>query len=537
MPGNSLPSGAALERQSSLGAAGKKLLSGAMKGAAAAVEDAPLPYSKGQKIRLGLAWDFYEGAPEVDLDCAALIIDAGGILVDACYYNNLECSGGGGSPSALVHSGDNRNGAGEGFDETIVVDLDALSSSVACVALVVNAYSGGSFTDVESARINVAALDGGGGGGREHTLVDDGVTGERGANHTSLIVALIYRSGSTGQWLYRRVQATGHAQSFVETFPSLKPHVDGVLPSGAREKHTLRNGKTFDMHKSVAVRIPPGLFIGGEDLYVGLGWETFGTRTGTVDLDASVIFSNGKGGVGPIVDSYRNLVGPGVRHLGDSRTGEGSGDDENILVDLDAVPFGVKELFVVVNIFSAHTFCHIHDAYVRLVSVADGCELLKYKLEPEACTGTGLVFCKIFRTLDYQWAVQGIGQNCRGARATDYMTLKACGLGASSEGIKQDGGVGRVLYMRLQGRNLPNKDGWFNKSDPYCVFKKRTELGFVEFARSAIEFDTLNPRWPDLRVAPLEAAGNLDAPLLTEVLDNDKGNEGGYMREVLIEGG
>ena len=79
-------------------------------------------------------------------------------------------------------------------------------------------------------------------------------------------MAPIYRSGSTGQWLYRRVQATGHAQSFVETFPSLKPHVDGVLPSGAREKHTLRNGKTFDMHKSWAVRIPPGLFIGGEDL-------------------------------------------------------------------------------------------------------------------------------------------------------------------------------------------------------------------------------------------------------------------------------
>ena len=91
-------------------------------------------------------WDFF-GGKKVDLDAQALCFDSIGNLVDAAYYNQLEACNG-----AIKHSGDNRSGEGEGFDESIDLDVDLLATShVEFVAIVVTAYSGGSFFDVETA--------------------------------------------------------------------------------------------------------------------------------------------------------------------------------------------------------------------------------------------------------------------------------------------------------------------------------------------------------------------------------------------------
>ena len=115
--------------------------------------------SKSLELQLGLSWDYFPGQPHIDLDCAALIMDWGGVVHDACYYNNLICSGGSETNhSALKHSGDNRDGRVEGFDEIITIDLNALPHNVACIALVVNAFSGGTFSDVETAFVNVSAV-------------------------------------------------------------------------------------------------------------------------------------------------------------------------------------------------------------------------------------------------------------------------------------------------------------------------------------------------------------------------------------------
>jgi len=50
--------------------------------------------------------------------------------------------------------------------------------------------------------------------------------------------------------------------------------------------------------------------------------------------------------------NFNNLKAEGVTHRGDNRTGDGDGDDELIRIDLNQVPAGTIELFVVVNIFS-----------------------------------------------------------------------------------------------------------------------------------------------------------------------------------------
>ncbi len=54
---------------------------------------------------------------------------------------------------AVRHSGDNRTGEGDGDDEFIGIDLDALPADIKIIAFVVAAYNeGGSFRNVETAR-------------------------------------------------------------------------------------------------------------------------------------------------------------------------------------------------------------------------------------------------------------------------------------------------------------------------------------------------------------------------------------------------
>jgi hypothetical protein len=82
--------------------------------------------------------------------------------------------------------------------------------------------------------------------------------------------------------------------------------------------------------------------LSGADLFVGLGW----TCAKGVDLDASVLASDGNGKLARIAHFKALRAIPGVVHQGDNTTGKGSGDDERIYLDLDAVPWGIKEMYV-----------------------------------------------------------------------------------------------------------------------------------------------------------------------------------------------
>ena len=82
----------------------------------------------------------------------------------------------------------------------------------------------------------------------------------------------------------------------------------------------------------------PGLTQAG----IGLGWDINTTDTGSAfDLDASVFMlgNNGKIPAEQYFVFYNNLTSPdgSVQHSGDSRTGEGSGDDELIQIDLSLI--------------------------------------------------------------------------------------------------------------------------------------------------------------------------------------------------------
>lgn len=92
-------------------------------------------------VNVGLGWDVWrtDGAA-FDLDASAFVVGADDkVLSDAnfVFYNNKVSPDG-----AVIYSGDNRSGEGEGDDETIRIDFTKLSPNAKKVVIAVTIHDG-----------------------------------------------------------------------------------------------------------------------------------------------------------------------------------------------------------------------------------------------------------------------------------------------------------------------------------------------------------------------------------------------------------
>ncbi len=152
-------------------------------------------------------------------------------------------------------------------------------------------------------------------------------------------------------------------------------------------------------------------------IQMGLGWDINQSDTGTgFDLDGSVflIGTDGKTANDRDFVFYNNLASMdrSVRHTGDNRTGEGQGDDEEILVDLSKVSPRIQEIIFVVTIHEANinrqNFGQVTNAFIRLVNQETNQEILKYELDEEYSLETAIEFGKLYRK-DNTWRFQAVG--------------------------------------------------------------------------------------------------------------------------------
>ena len=164
---------------------------------------------------------------------------------------------------------------------------------------------------------------------------------------------------------------------------------------------------------------------GGElrRVMVGLGWDEveqkrgfFAPKAQDIDCDASAILCvNGKLVNKDDLVFYNHLQhGSGaVRHMGDNLTGAGEGDDEQILVNLSAVPEQYDRIVFVVTIYKAserrqHFGC-IRNAFIRICDNENGQELCKYSLSENYDNMTGMIFGELYRHNGI-WKFNAIGQ-------------------------------------------------------------------------------------------------------------------------------
>lgn len=91
-------------------------------------------------FKVGLGWDGNASSTgeAFDVDASVFILGTNGKLISDnhfVFFNNLSSPDG-----AIVHSGDNLTGAGDGDDETINIDLSKISGEVAEIKFVVTIH-------------------------------------------------------------------------------------------------------------------------------------------------------------------------------------------------------------------------------------------------------------------------------------------------------------------------------------------------------------------------------------------------------------
>ena len=169
------------------------------------------------RVTMGLGWDavkskgfFGFGArdQEIDLDASFILFDNDNKPLDVVWFRQLKSRDG-----SIVHTGDNRTGAGDGDDERINVDLSQVPPHVKSLVFTVNSFTGQNFSQVQNAfcRIVNAADQ------KEVARYDLSVQG----SHSAQVMAKLYRHD--GEWKMHAIGENGSGRTFDDLLPQIRP--------------------------------------------------------------------------------------------------------------------------------------------------------------------------------------------------------------------------------------------------------------------------------------------------------------------------
>lgn len=159
---------------------------------------------------------------------------------------------------------------------------------------------------------------------------------------------------------------------------------------------------------------------------MGLGWDPikkkglfgFGSVSQDIDLDASALLFDENGRqVDQVWFGQLNSRCGALHHTGDNRTGDGDGDDEQIICDLTKVPSNVKSIVFTVNSYTGQNFSQIENATCRVFDKATEEELVRYDLSAQG-NHTAQIMLKLYRH-NGAWKAQAIGEIAEGRTIRD----------------------------------------------------------------------------------------------------------------------
>ena len=109
-----------------------------------------------------------------------------------------------------------------------------------------------------------------------------------------------------------------------------------------------------------------------------------------------------------------------VEHMGDNLTGEGDGDDEQIVVDLSLVPANVEKIAFTVTIYDAEVrrqnFGQVSNAYIHIMDEVGNTDLIRYDLGEDFSIETAVVVGELYRH-NGEWKFNAIGSGFQGGLA------------------------------------------------------------------------------------------------------------------------
>ncbi|WP_342504895.1 TerD family protein [Sporosarcina sp. FSL K6-2383] len=152
------------------------------------------------KLVVGLGWDVnkYDGGQDFDLDASVFLLNASGKVSggeDFIFYNNTT-----GANGAVVHSGDNLTGDGDGDDEQVKIIINNIPANIEKVSFAVTIHDAEArnqnFGMVSNAFIRIVNED----SNAELVRYD---LGEDFSIETAVVVGELYRHN--GEWKFSAV--------------------------------------------------------------------------------------------------------------------------------------------------------------------------------------------------------------------------------------------------------------------------------------------------------------------------------------------
>lgn len=199
---------------------------------------------------------------------------------------------------------------------------------------------------------------------------------------------------------------------------------------------------TINLQKGQKINLSKKSCDGLNKVMVGLGWDEVPQKRGffdpkpqDIDCDAFAILLGYDGKLLNHADDldqctvfFNNLVWPGgaIRHMGDNLTGAGDGDDEQIFVDLQRVPYEICSIVFAVNIYEAlnrnQHFGMIRNAFIRVVDYERNIELCRFNLNENYNNKTALIAGALMRT-DNDWEFLAAGNAARVESLVDVVAV------------------------------------------------------------------------------------------------------------------
>jgi len=162
------------------------------------------------RLHLGLGWDpvpkkkgllgglFGGGSDSIDLDASCIVCDEAKNVLDVVWFQSLISK-----DTAIVHSGDNLTGEGDGDDESIKVDTTSLTADACHLIFLVSSFTGQTFDEVDNAFCRVLD-DAGGEELCRYTLAEKG-------HHTGVVMGVLSRS--SGGWSFKAIGAPANGRT------------------------------------------------------------------------------------------------------------------------------------------------------------------------------------------------------------------------------------------------------------------------------------------------------------------------------------
>ncbi len=154
---------------------------------------------------------------------------------------------------------------------------------------------------------------------------------------------------------------------------------------------------------------------------IGVGWDLRAFDQDPLDLDASIFLldKNDKTRIDEDFVFYNNLKNEDAtaHHKGDSRTGAGDGDDEQVIIDLAALSYEIVKIPIVLSIYDEeynnHNFSMVKNVFCRIVNQNTGHEIFRYELDEELSENEGLMIGYLER-IGAEWIFHAVGETVKG---------------------------------------------------------------------------------------------------------------------------